>query len=131
MKQKNIHWYHVCDVGKLFRVGAGDIWKFGLSSLNPPGGNCDDPVTNCSNRANSSWENVPTIVQNHLRIYQSEGIDKIYIYVLKQPIIMIRSLTFLKQRDESVAIQLDFISLILIFPIPHISNWKEKWCPLV
>jgi len=40
--------YHVWAVGSCPYVGAGEIWNFGVRSLNPPGGSCEQPVVNCS-----------------------------------------------------------------------------------
>lgn len=57
--------YHVCAVGKVLCVGAAMIWKEGQRVLNPPGGSWEEPVVNCSRRANSSWVKLDTTAQNH------------------------------------------------------------------
>lgn len=57
--------HHVCAVGKVLCVGAAMIWKEGQRVLNPPGGSWEDPVVNCSRRANSSWVKLDTTAQNH------------------------------------------------------------------
>lgn len=56
--------YHVWAVGRVLYVGAAVIWNFGLSSENPPGGNWEHPVVNCSSRAMCSSVKLATIVQN-------------------------------------------------------------------
>lgn len=57
--------YHVCAVGRVLCVGAAIIWKEGHRVLNPPGGSWEEPVVNCSRRANSSWVKLDTTAQNH------------------------------------------------------------------
>ena len=59
--------YHVCEVGSLPLVGAGVMVKRGSSSLKPPGGNWEQPVTNCSSLAISSCVKLLTAVQNQDR----------------------------------------------------------------
>ena len=65
--------YQVWAVGKLPNVGAAVIWKRGLSSANPPGGSCEQPVVNCSSCAISSCVKFATAVQNQSRILRNSG----------------------------------------------------------
>ena len=65
MKLQQTHTHQVCAVGSLPWAGEEVIWKWGESSLNPPGGSWEQPVTNWSSLAISSCVKLLTIVQNH------------------------------------------------------------------
>ena len=57
----------MCDVGSRPLVGAEVIVNLGLSSLKPPGGSCELPVTNWSSFAISSCVKLLVTDQNHDR----------------------------------------------------------------
>ena len=57
----------MCAVGSLPLVGAGVMVNRGSSSLKPPGGSWEQPVTNWSSLAISSWVKLLTTVQNQER----------------------------------------------------------------
>lgn len=57
--------HQVCAVGRVLCVGAAMIWNEGQRVLKPPGGSWEEPVVNCSRRANSSWVKLDTTAQNH------------------------------------------------------------------
>ena len=50
----------MCAVGSCPYVGAWVIWKFGVRSLKPPGGSCEQPVVNCTNLNNITELKVDT-----------------------------------------------------------------------
>lgn len=89
----------MCAVGKFPNVGAAVIWNLGLNSLKPPGGNCEQPVVNCSNLAISSWVKLPTAAQN-------------------QPTILLNS------AELPLTTWCALKSEILYWPVPHRSNWN-------
>ena len=88
---------HVCAVGSLPCVGVCVMVKGGCSSLNPPGGSWEQPVTNCSILAISSCVKLLTIVQNH-------------------------DTTFLKVASDPLTLAFCFRSVKLTVLNPHISS---------
>lgn len=65
----------MCAVGKLPEQGDAVIWSCGESWARPPGGSCDDPVVNWSNRDNSSGPKFVTAVQNQDSTLANSGDD--------------------------------------------------------
>lgn len=93
--------YQVWAVGRLPNVGAAVIWKRGLSSAKPPGGNCEQPVVNCSRRAISSCVKLATAVQNQSRIRRNSEDPPLTTWWARK-------------------------SAMLYSPVPHSNSCKKK-----
>ena len=97
--------YQVCAVGKLAKVGAAVIWNRGLSCWNPPGGNCEQPVVNCNNRAISSCVKLLTAVQNQSRTRRNSGELPLAIWCARR-------------------------SATLYSPVPHNNSYNKYECKI-